>query len=288
MKKFLVSACLSLLAVAMAFAKEDAARKGAVPGRWTHDYAAASKVAKEQGLPLMLKFTGSDWCGWCMLMEKQVFSQEDFAKWAEGRVLLVTIDQPRDPSVVPEEFKARNSMMMAQYGIRGVPTYVVLDSEGKEIGRLGASRDASVASFSKDFEKIVGTMPEKKSVPGALGDAEREKLLSAYLSAAQRKALDTKLTPEERDEYPTLLTIEKDKAAALLALQTERKEKIAAAQAKIAETQATDPAGAERLREESRAMLKALDEAQALKKKEIEAEALRKTERLRALNAKLQ
>lgn len=287
MKKFLASACLSLLAVCLAFGKEDVDRKGAVPGRWTHDYDAAAKVAKEQGLPLMLKFTGSDWCGWCMLMEKQVFGQKDFAQWAEGRVLLVTIDQPRDPSVVPAEFKARNSMMMAQYGIRGVPTYVVLDSEGKEIGRLGASRDASVASFSKDFEKLVGTMPEKKEVPAAAADPEREKLLSAYLSVAQRKAFNEKLTPEEREEYPALLTIEKDKAAALLALQNERKEKIAAAQARIAEAQKTDPAEADRLRDESRAMLKSLDEAQALRKKEIEAEALRKTERLRELNAKL-
>lgn len=287
MKKLLVSICLSAVAT-LAFAGEGAARKGAVPGRWTHDYEAAAKVAKEQGLPLMLKFTGSDWCGWCMLMEKQVFSHKDFAKWADGRVLLVTIDQPRDPSVVPDEFKNRNAQMMSQYGIRGVPCYVILDSDGKEIGRLGASADASPSSFTKSFEKIVGTMPEKKEIAGAASDVDREKLLAAYLSLAQRKAFETKLSPDERDEYPTLLTIEKDKSAALAALQNERKEKIATAQAKIAEAQKSNPGEADRLRDESRAMLKTLDEAQALKKKEIEAEALRKTNRLRELNAKLQ
>lgn len=285
--KNIATLLFSLLFSISAFAGEKVMRKGAVPGRWTHDYDAAAEIAKENGLPVLLKFTGSDWCGWCMLMEKAVFSKKEFEKWSEGRVLLVTIDSPRERSLVPEEYHDRNARMMNQYGIRGVPTYVVLDAEGKELGRLGASQTATPESFAKDFEKIVGTMPEKKRIAGAVSGEELEKLMAMHLSIAQRKAMETKLTPDEQAEFPTLLTIDRDKTAALDALAAARSAKIDEARAKIAEAQKTDPAAAARLRDESRAMLKALDEEQAAARRKIEEDFSRKLDRLRELKAKL-
>ncbi len=285
--KNIATILFSVLFAVSASAGEKAMRKGAAPGSWTHDYDAAAAMAKEHGLPVLLKFTGSDWCGWCMLMEKSVFSKKEFEKWAEGRVMLVTIDSPRERSLVPEEFRDRNARMMNRYGIRGVPTYVVLDSEGNELGRLGASQFATPDSFAGDFEKIVGKMPEKKEIAGVVTGDDLEKLLSMHLSIAQRKAMETKLTPDERAEFPSLLTIDRDKTAALDALAAARKAKIAEAQAKIAETQKSDPDAAARLRDESRAMLKSLDEEQAAARKKIEEDASRKLDRLRELKAKL-
>jgi thioredoxin-related protein len=129
--------------------------EGASVGRWTMDFEAAKKIAAEKDLPLMLNFTGSDWCGWCKLMDKEVFAKEPWKRYAAEKVLLVTIDFPRDKSKVPQEFVARNKALKAEYGVRGYPTYVVLDSDGKtKIGQLGAGRGKTPESFIAEFEKV--------------------------------------------------------------------------------------------------------------------------------------
>ena len=56
--------------------------QGANLGEWTMDLDAAKVLAKDMDVPLMLKFTGSDWCGWCKLMEKSVFSKSEFLEYA--------------------------------------------------------------------------------------------------------------------------------------------------------------------------------------------------------------
>ena len=105
--------------------------EGAKVGVWTMDYDAAVKLAGEKKLPLMLNFTGSDWCGWCKLMDKGVFAQDEWKKFAAKNVLLVTLDFPKDKNIVPEKYVSRNKELQKQFGVRGFPTYVVLDSDGK-------------------------------------------------------------------------------------------------------------------------------------------------------------
>ena len=51
--------------------------EGAKLGHWTMDFDAATKLAAEKKVPLMLNFTGSDWCGWCKLMDKNVFAEAE-------------------------------------------------------------------------------------------------------------------------------------------------------------------------------------------------------------------
>jgi len=130
--------------------------QGANLGEWTMDLEAAKLLAKDMDVPLMLKFTGSDWCGWCKIMEKDVFSKSEFLDYAGTHLVLVTIDSPRDKSIVPEEYWQRNQQLFKQYGVRGVPTYVILDANGKEIGRLGAGRGKTPASFIAELKGITG------------------------------------------------------------------------------------------------------------------------------------
>ena len=130
----------ALLALPAAADEESAiAVTGAELGAWTQDYAAATNAAAASGKPVFLDFTGSDWCGWCMLMERQVFSKPEWKDWAATNVYLVALDFPRDKSKVPEDYQKRNRELSDRYGIRGYPTYVVLDSNGKKLGQLGAS-----------------------------------------------------------------------------------------------------------------------------------------------------
>ncbi len=135
---------------------EDAVQlEGAKVGHWTMDFDAAVKLAKEKKVPMMLNFTGSDWCGWCKLMDKGVFAKEEWKKYAAENAILVTLDFPRDKSIVPEKYVSRNKELKDQFSVRGYPTYVVLDSDGKtKIGQLGAGRDKTPKSFIEEFKGV--------------------------------------------------------------------------------------------------------------------------------------
>ena len=129
---------------------------GASVGVWTMDFDAAVKLAGEKKLPLILNFTGSDWCGWCKLMDKNVFAEEAWKTYAKEHVLLVTLDFPQDKSIVPEKYVARNKALQEKFGVRGYPTYVVLDNDGDtKLGQLGAGRDKTPSSFIEEFKGVV-------------------------------------------------------------------------------------------------------------------------------------
>ena len=55
---------------------------GAEPGVWTHDWDAAAEAAKRTGMPVFALFTGSDWCPWCKVLERQVFEKKEWRVWA--------------------------------------------------------------------------------------------------------------------------------------------------------------------------------------------------------------
>ena len=79
---------------------------------WQTDYSAAlAEAGKEQKL-VLLDFTGSDWCGWCMKLSKDIFSQPEFKEFAAKNLILVEVDFPaRKP--LADEVKARNSALAA-------------------------------------------------------------------------------------------------------------------------------------------------------------------------------
>jgi thiol:disulfide interchange protein len=130
--------------------------EGAKPGQWTQDYEAALNLAKEQNLPVMVMYTGSDWCGWCKLMDKQVFSKSEFYAFAEKNIVLVSLDYPRDKSLVPQKYHDRNQRLLRERNIVGFPTYVILKSDGKtELGRLGAGREKTADSFIQEIKDLL-------------------------------------------------------------------------------------------------------------------------------------
>jgi thioredoxin-related protein len=151
----LMAAGFSLPAHALEVAKD-----GAEIGKWTMDFDAATKLAGEKKLPILLNFTGSDWCGWCKLMDESVYSKKEWQDYAAKNLLLVTIDFPQDQTIVPEKYSARNGRLQEQFKVEGYPTYVLLDSDGKtEIGRLGAGQEKTPESFITEVEDAVRLSP---------------------------------------------------------------------------------------------------------------------------------
>lgn len=156
---FLVVAFFSAMVVSAQVAT--VAVKGAEVGKWTQDYAAAKKLAVEKKLPLLLNFTGSDWCYWCKLMDKQVFSKDEWKTWASDKIVLAFINFPKNQKLVPKEYVDRNQALQKEFRVRGYPTYILLYTDGARVwGSLEASPDATPKSFIEDIEKIIAKEPK--------------------------------------------------------------------------------------------------------------------------------
>lgn len=130
-------------------------------GAWTDDFEAAKKLSKKKALPMMLDFTGSDWCGWCKLMDRKVFAEKAWDDWAKTNVVCVTVDFPEDRSKVTRKVQKQNQALLSRFGVRGFPTFVLLAPGGdKEIGRTGCpGRDVTPAQFIDAVKKALGRPP---------------------------------------------------------------------------------------------------------------------------------
>lgn len=106
---------------------------------WSEDYDAALAKAKATGKLVLADFTGSDWCGWCIRLKKEVFETPEFAAWAAKNVILLELDYPMDKPQ-SAELKARNKALLKKYGVAGYPTILFLTSEGKSVGQMGYLR----------------------------------------------------------------------------------------------------------------------------------------------------
>ncbi len=105
------------------------------PG-WVTDQPKALEKAKSEKKLVLMDFTGSDWCGWCMKLDKEVFSTPEFQKYAQDHLVLVELDFPHK-KVLPPALKTQNDGLQQKYGIEGYPTIIVLDGQGKKLGELG-------------------------------------------------------------------------------------------------------------------------------------------------------
>jgi protein disulfide-isomerase len=88
---------------------------------WHNDVNKAMEVSKKSKKPLMLFFTGSDWCGWCMRLQKEVFKTPEFTKWAKDNVVLVELDFPRRSPQQPE-IQQQNAQLQQTFQVQGYPT----------------------------------------------------------------------------------------------------------------------------------------------------------------------
>ncbi|MFA6024975.1 MAG: thioredoxin family protein [Ignavibacteriaceae bacterium] len=103
---------------------------------WHDNVDEALKIAQKENKTVLLNFTGSDWCIWCKRLNDEVFSKDEFVKYAENNLVLVKIDFPREKEQTPET-KFYNQQLAAQYKIEGYPTIVLLRKDGSELGVTG-------------------------------------------------------------------------------------------------------------------------------------------------------
>lgn len=102
--------------------------------KWQENFEKAQKLARRKNKPLLVFFTGSDWCGPCKNLHKDFFDTDKF-KEISSDFILYEADFPRRTDIVTPEKKKENRKIQRQYAVRGYPTLLVLSSEGNELGR---------------------------------------------------------------------------------------------------------------------------------------------------------
>lgn len=102
--------------------------------KWYTDLDEAKAVAVKENKPLLVDFTGSDWCGYCIKLHAEVFDKPEFEAFAKNYVL-VELDFP-NKKPQPAEEKAKNKATQAKFAVSGFPTVLLIDAKsGEAYGR---------------------------------------------------------------------------------------------------------------------------------------------------------
>jgi protein disulfide-isomerase len=140
---FLIAAAVSLVFAGFARAESD----------WLRDFSKAQEQAKANHKLLFLNFTGSDWCGWCIKLDKDIFSQQKFKDFAHDNLVLVELDFPRRKSQPTEERK-QNLELAQKYEVLGFPTIIVLNSEGQTVWKFDGYFPGGPEAFIEQLQKL--------------------------------------------------------------------------------------------------------------------------------------
>jgi len=112
-------------------------------GIWQTDYTAALKQAAAENKYVLVDFSGSDWCGWCIKLDKEVFSQKEFINYAKANLICVLLDFPRGKEL-PKAQKDANQVLLERYQVEGFPTVLLLNPKGRAIKRTGYQPNGAV------------------------------------------------------------------------------------------------------------------------------------------------
>ncbi len=170
MKKILyISISLLFVAASQLSAQTDEKKDTLV---WYTDYLTVHEISKASNKPIFAFFTGSDWCGWCHKLQRDVFAKKEFIDWANKNVVLLELDFPRKKQL-PEGLVQQNYSLQQQFGVRGYPTIWMFYSTKDEVtngfqltalGSLGYPQGAEMGKeevkFLSDANAILANKPK--------------------------------------------------------------------------------------------------------------------------------
>ena len=121
---------------------------------WITDIKKAKKIARTEKKYMLLNFTGSDWCGWCVKLEKDVFDKSEFKKYAQNKLVMVKLDYPKK-SKQSSKIKRQNKELKEKYKIAGYPNILLITRHGKAIGQIKGYRKGGVKNYIEHIESII-------------------------------------------------------------------------------------------------------------------------------------
>ena len=130
---------------------------------WTENFDEALAQAKESGKYALVNFAGSDWCGWCMKLDKEVFGKKEFKDFAKSNLVCVLVDFPRRNPQSKKQ-KEANQTLRKKYAIQGFPTVLLLSPEGDLVAQTGYQPGGAEA-YVKHLQGLIDQHKSKQPKP---------------------------------------------------------------------------------------------------------------------------
>jgi len=121
-------------------------RVGAAEAKWVSDFDKAVEMAKASNRNILMDFTGSDWCPWCIRMDKEVLNTKEFKAYAEKNLVLMLVDFPQSKQL-PQKVQDQNAGLQKKYEPEGFPTFILVDKEGKVLGVQSGYLEGGPSAF---------------------------------------------------------------------------------------------------------------------------------------------
>ena len=122
---------------------------------WLTNIEKAKELAKKEGKTVLVEFTGSDWCPPCKALKKNVFDSKEFKAYAKKNLVLVELDFPSDKSKVTKDQAEYNREQAKAFAVRGYPTIILMDADGKELTKKVGYGRTSVAKYIESLKKAI-------------------------------------------------------------------------------------------------------------------------------------
>jgi len=111
---------------------------------WEDNLETALQKAKTENKAVLVNFTGSDWCVWCQKLSAEVFSKSEFEDFADDNLILVKLDFPQKIEQSAET-KLYNNQLAQRFNVKGFPTILLFNSQGKMVLQTGYQPSGSVS-----------------------------------------------------------------------------------------------------------------------------------------------
>jgi protein disulfide-isomerase len=145
MKHLLSTLVLLVISTSLSFADNPA---------WGHDWEVAKTRAKAENKPILLFMTGSDWCTWCMKLEREVITQKEFEEFAAEHFVLMEANYPKTKEQ-PAAVKKQNAVLKKEYLNGGYPTMLVVDAEGKKLSEDLGELEGGIGGYIAKLKELL-------------------------------------------------------------------------------------------------------------------------------------
>lgn len=186
LNKFILICTSILIQSCLLFGADPQIKQGI---KWYTNYEDALKQARSASQPMVLFFTGSDWCSWCNKIDEEAFNTKDFADAAGNKFVFVKLDfplySPQDPQV-----KAQNKQLQQKFDVRSFPTVILFDAQqNQQIGTTGY-RAGGGKQYASHLSKMLSDYSSYKQKMGAL---DKTKMSGNELKQLHEKAKELAL-----------------------------------------------------------------------------------------------
>jgi len=178
---------------------------------WLVDFEKAKVQAVKEGKPILMEFTGSDWCPPCKALHKNVLVKDVFKKEMPKHFVLLKLDNPRDKSKqTPKEIE-QYKKLSKEYKVTGVPAIFLADAEGKPFFKKSGYSNQPADAWVKD-------MVAKTDIPKVLDEANAAKgIKRANLLDAALGLMGSDAAAQRKDDIAEIIKLDADNKAGLKA-----------------------------------------------------------------------